>query len=318
MKIVANLIWIVSYMLALIMLQVSLSTSLAFVAFGTVFFAVTRIKKRRKPPLLIQSSDIRATVTLSHQANLNGKDEFKDIGNIDAVCPYCKKILEHKPGSKKKCSFCGNFIHVRTRPSDKQRVLVTEAQAEQIEEQWSIVNGTHDAYVDQKRQFADEKAKLAKRFGREPSDNDVRWSQLNEEILKHARMGDWGLFRNTKFEMGVIVRKEGRLNEALRFYLEVCYLDLNGPSNTGGYNDDRELLRQYPPWNPNGSIAELAPGVLECVSKIIEETNLDHDSVEMKFLECTSSLQTSLKLPLSPHNAWPQISQLLFDKSQQR
>ncbi len=62
------------------------------------------------------------------------------IGNIDAICPYCGNRLEKKPGRKKKCPHCGNFIHVRTRPLDNQKVLATEKQTEAINEQWATVN----------------------------------------------------------------------------------------------------------------------------------------------------------------------------------
>ena len=114
-----------------------------------------------------------------------------------------------------------------------------------------MVNGTHAAYLAGKRRFADEKVKMAKRLNREPTDSDVQWSLLNQELLEHAKKRNWGLFRNTKVAMAEIFRKENRLSAALGGYLEVCYLDLNGPSNTGGV-DDAELLREYPPWNPKG------------------------------------------------------------------
>src|ERR1700733_3999817 len=78
------------------------------------------------------------------------------IGNIDAVCPNCNQRLDKKPGRKKKCPHCGRFIYVRTRPSDEKKVLVTEAQAERIEEQWFIVHGgTHEAFLLAKRRVAD-------------------------------------------------------------------------------------------------------------------------------------------------------------------
>ena len=62
------------------------------------------------------------------------------IGNIDSVCPYCGNRLEKKPGRKAKCPHCGNFIHVRTRPLDNKKVLVTEKQMEAINEQWGMVH----------------------------------------------------------------------------------------------------------------------------------------------------------------------------------
>lgn len=67
---------------------------------------------------------------------------------------------------------------MRTRPSDHQQVLVTEAQAEEIQEQWSIVHGTHDAFLAQKQRRVEEKANLAIRLGREPTHHELRWSLL--------------------------------------------------------------------------------------------------------------------------------------------
>ena len=41
---------------------------------------------------------------------------------------------------KKKCSACGEFVYVRTRPSDWERVLVTFDQTAEIDRQWSERN----------------------------------------------------------------------------------------------------------------------------------------------------------------------------------
>ena len=69
-----------------------------------------------------------------------GPSQLTAIGNLDAVCPYCGNQLAKKPGRKAKCPHCANFIHVRTRPLDNQKVLVTEQQMEAINEQWGIVH----------------------------------------------------------------------------------------------------------------------------------------------------------------------------------
>jgi len=66
---------------------------------------------------------------------------LQEIGFVDAICPYCSSALEKKPGRKKKCPHCGNFIYVRTRPIDRERVLVTEGQLAEIERQWAIMSG---------------------------------------------------------------------------------------------------------------------------------------------------------------------------------
>jgi len=63
--------------------------------------------------------------------------ELSEVGNLDSVCPYCAAALEKKPSRKKKCPDCNNFIYVRTRPFDRKRVLVTEAQRDLIDVEWS-------------------------------------------------------------------------------------------------------------------------------------------------------------------------------------
>lgn len=69
------------------------------------------------------------------------------IGVAEAVCPYCAQVLEKMPGRKKKCLACGNDIFVRIRPQDKVKILVREDQLLWVEEQWSIVNGTHSQFL---------------------------------------------------------------------------------------------------------------------------------------------------------------------------
>ena len=249
-------------------------------------------------------------------ATPNGEQsQLTAIGSIDAICPYCNQVLEKKPGRKKQCPSCGNFIHVRTRPLDNKKVLVTEAQSEQIEEQWSIVNGTHETYLLVKRRFAEEKARLAKRFGREPSDDDVQWGLLNQELLDNAQQRNWGFFRNTKFAMAEILKKENRLSAALAGYLEVCYIDLNGPNNIGGITDG-ELLGEYPPWNPQVATAELAPGLVDRLMRVIEKAAMNQTAVEKLYCEKASVLHASLRLPLSPADAWPQIRDALFGEEE--
>lgn len=232
------------------------------------------------------------------------------IGNLDAICPYCDKHLDKKPGRKKKCPHCKQFIFVRTRPSDRQRALVTQVQAEQIEEQWSIVNGTHEQYLAGKKRFGEAKTRLAKRFGREPSDNEVKWLLLNDDMVQHIARNDWGLFRNTKFEMAEILRKEARPINALKTYLEVCYLDLNGPNNIGGI-DDPELLKEFPPWDPK-HLAFLAPGVVGSAAVIIEGTGATQDDVEAAFMRRAAKLEEALRLPVSPSKAWAKLKKELF------
>lgn len=73
------------------------------------------------------------------------KDERK------AECPYCNKTLSKIPGAKTKCPHCDNFMFIRTRPKDNARIVVTENDADKIDEEWSIANGTYDSFVAEKK-----------------------------------------------------------------------------------------------------------------------------------------------------------------------
>lgn len=63
---------------------------------------------------------------------------FKPIGNVEPICPYCGYKFDKKPAKKKKCPDCENFIYIRTRKYDKQKVLVTEDQLNEISSEWGI------------------------------------------------------------------------------------------------------------------------------------------------------------------------------------
>ena len=44
-------------------------------------------------------------------------------------------------------------MFVRTRPKDNARVVVTKVEADKIDEEWTIVAGTHDIFVAEKEIF---------------------------------------------------------------------------------------------------------------------------------------------------------------------
>ena len=68
--------------------------------------------------------------------NLTERKEItSQTGVTTPNCPYCGYALAKFPQRKTKCKYCGNYIYVRTRPSDKQKILVKEENIEVIEEQ---------------------------------------------------------------------------------------------------------------------------------------------------------------------------------------
>lgn len=55
---------------------------------------------------------------------------------MEAACPYCNVTLAKTPQRKTKCPVCGNLIHVKASPHDREKRLVTAARADEIEAEW--------------------------------------------------------------------------------------------------------------------------------------------------------------------------------------
>lgn len=243
------------------------------------------------------------------QINKNAQHtvQEKSLDERKAECPTCQGTLKKIPGSKTKCPHCGQFVYVRIRPNDQVRVIVTEADAHKIDEEWAIVNGTHEQFIAEKKAIEDERDVLRKRFGKEPPENDVKWAIFLKQKLQHARAGNWGHYRNTLFQMAELLRKEGRLKGALAKYLEVCYLDLNGPENRGG--TPPELLTEYPPFDPKHAM--LAPGIVQRVKITATKLRLHETDIKQLFLEHGKKTRDNLKLPVSPNNCWHKLEEKL-------
>jgi DNA-directed RNA polymerase subunit RPC12/RpoP len=240
---------------------------------------------------------------------------MKDIGKVEDICPYCSTRLSKRPQRKAKCPHCRKFIFVRTRPTDRKRVLVTESQVKEIETQWNEIQSIPAPRIEKKEGFDDEKKKLTQKFDLEPLHNDVVWSLLNKDLIEHARSRHWGLYRNTLFEMGELLRSESKWPDALSKYFEVCYFDLNGPTNYGDISDiDPELLRlaignRLLPFDP--AEGELFPDVLTRVEYLVKHLQLDSGMVRRQFLAVAAKLETALRLPMRPDAAWKSMKDAL-------
>lgn len=228
-------------------------------------------------------------------------------------CPNCHKTLKKVPGAKTECPYCGEFMFVRT-TLDNVRLVVTLDEADKIDEQWRIKNGTQEAYIAEQGQLEDRKKVLQKNFGgKEPSEHDVKWSLFNEEILNTASKSQWGLYRNTRFQMAEILNKENKLNDALKMYLGVCYLDLNGASNmptdeNGELITDTEFFKPFDP-----KLKFLAPGVIERVRKIIKKLELDKEEVKSYFLDFTSKEHESIRTPIAPIDCFEELEAKIWN-----
>jgi hypothetical protein len=177
---------------------------------------------------------------------------------------------------------------------------VTEAQAAEIETEWDKLHRA-SVPVEKRQGHEQEKARLTKEWGRIPSDADVTWSLLNKEMVQRVHDRDWGLYRNALLHMGEFLEAESRMAEALTKYLEVSYLDVNDPSNCGGWASDPALLKEFPPFRPYKD--GLAPGVMARIASILANGETSDDGERM-FMEVAAKLHHALRLPVPPERAW--------------
>lgn len=149
--------------------------------------------------------------------------------------------------------------------------------------------------------FKAEEEVLTKRFGKKPSVNDVKWGLLNKDLIKHSQKMSMGLYRNTTFEMAEILKKEKKLKQALGYYLEVCYMDLNGPKNLA-YTASSSFSEAFDP-----TIGFFAPGIVYRIKKILEKLNLGQSDFEEIFFDTTGKIYKSMKLPLAPEKCLEEL-----------
>lgn len=138
--------------------------------------------------------------------------------------------------------------------------------------------------------------------------SDKQWKEFNQQLIEHAQNVHWGLYRNTRFDMAEFLKKENKLENALETYLEVCYLDLNGPSNLEAQASP-EILKEFPPFDL--SLAFIAPGVVKRIKTIIKKLGLDNEKVKTIFLTHNERVGKSLGLPETPEACWQKLKKEL-------
>jgi DNA-directed RNA polymerase subunit RPC12/RpoP len=227
-------------------------------------------------------------------------DPFQVTGGVQLdlrkpECPYCHRVLTKIPGRKTKCPHCGQFIFVRTRPADGARVVVTQAEVDRIEEDWSIVTAATDpdfSYVTTRQEAEEERERLKLTLssgGQEPaSDDEVKWSLLNKLSARHASNKEWGLYRNIQVLKADFLTRRCKFADALRHYIYVCVLDLNAQDRPGLY-----------------------PHFLDQVARISTKLRLGRDEIR-QLLNCCS---VERGLPLSVDDCWSYLQNALWPSS---
>lgn len=110
-------------------------------------------------------------------------------------CPSCKAPLAKMPQRKTKCKACGEFVFIKSTPDNRERRLMTPAQADAAERAWSNHYGNQQAArQDQFMQPAlsgDRNAVLEMLKNSRTAEESERWKLLliQVDLAKLAQQG---------------------------------------------------------------------------------------------------------------------------------
>jgi len=141
---------------------------------------------------------------------------------------------------------------------------------------------------------------------------EKNWKELNQELTQAATDNNWASYRCTKFDMAQFLENENKILNALEYYAEVLYLDVNGPQNMPCIIGDviginRESFLKFNPEN-----AFVAPAIIESIRILSEKENIQENEFEKLFYRVNENLYRTIQPPINPKTAWQKI---LYKKS---
>jgi hypothetical protein len=190
-------------------------------------------------------------------------------------------------------------MFVRTRPKDRIRAVVTKQTANQIDQEWNVAGGIRDPFSGKEEEFEKERTALTKKYSKQYSIDDVKWSHFNRQLINHIKERNWGLHSSTRYEMAEHLRGSMDLKRALETYLEVCYLDINGPMNLGAPGKHGIDM---PPYDPE--LGSIPPAVVDHIQRISAYLKLQKPQVRKIFLDHNADIAKRMRLPLTPEVCW--------------
>jgi hypothetical protein len=136
--------------------------------------------------------------------------------------------------------------------------------------------------------------------------DDLEWQRLNQKRSDYAAARKWALYRNVTLRMAQMRGRQGRLEDALVTYLELCYIDVNGAQNPGAAWG--MPLHDFDPVRSFG----LGPLIVKRVQGMARALGYDEARMEVEFLATASVLHRSLSLPVTPEAAWQALRLELY------
>ncbi len=225
-----------------------------------------------------------------------------------AICPSCSGGLKKVPGAKTKCPNCSEFVYVRTDPRTKSRRVVKEAELEDIEDAWAILNGSYEARQESKREREFERGNLASVLKRQPTESELDLHLIHRELVDHLKFRQMGLARNDYLLRGQIEFKEGNFHAAAICFLTVVLLDGNGATNAMEHYEEDEYgneSRSVEGTGFNKRDAMYLPYLAKELSRCVSRGLLNGAEVLIDF--AGFSLEEYLGCKISMDVVWPKF-----------
>lgn len=123
---------------------------------------------------------------------------------------------------------------------------------------------------------------------------DKIWGYLNEESQKHAQVGQWGLYRNTRLTMSDFLKEEEKYTAAFKLLVEVIYYDLSGLDNSSNNEMskwEKEIrLESFFPYE--SSLITIPPGIITKLKTYMELLDWDISLLESELVKEFGKLST--------------------------
>lgn len=132
-----------------------------------------------------------------------------------SACPYCGVVIDPPPARSRKCPDCRERIVVRTRRSDGAKVLLTEADAADFDEQRKAEAARNDAIRKSSNigatpeDFANAERTVAQKFGT-ALPRDVFWQLANEFAVRAMKSNDWHALSMVYWQQARLLYEEGK------------------------------------------------------------------------------------------------------------
>ncbi len=249
------------------------------------------------------------------------KSEFGYLQK-DAKCPNCHEDLGKIPKRKSKCPHCEKVYYVRTRPSDREKVIITEEGALAIEKEWTKYHLQQEAaewweaakYLPKGRTTY-EKAQYLGKVAHASGEYNKAWGYFNKARMKAARAGDFFAYRNITLDMATHLIREGREKQALSMHCEVHYYDMCGLDELdkvkimvkSGFINPRYLGS---PWNPE--FRRLVPGIVNATRDLMKIMEINQNDFKQIALKAIEPIISSMKGPVTPNDALPVLVEIAF------